>query len=491
MPAEGTEQPYRLALTGFVPDPYETNDNRTLATSWDLAEDSIQGYFWDKTTGREDFYSFTAPNTLDGSPVTFELSNPSPDMRVRLYLMRGNGNLLATSGLSSPGQDIRLTYALMPGQIYYLRLTNNGTTSLTPYMLTASFTPAETMEGSTQNDRPYRVHGLVYRQSGLLPDPIRGVSVFVQISGQDATLLDTTDFLGRFGGVLLIHEGQQVRVWAEQAGVTFQPNEEALMPEERSRSHRVVFIATGTELIQTTPTPTQEMIGTPLPPLLQTALATPSELLVTPQPRFTPTTTSTPEPSTRQTDTVISGKVWRLFAGSEPAGVGAAQVVLSINGVDQPAAVSLIDGSYQVRVAGIQPGDQLSLRASNPEDTFEPAIYEWLAESGVDHWSFDFFSCWDEISSLGQMGASRIHGRITGSDGDGLAGVYVVVQMGTSDGLQRIGPTDSGGYYDAEVTLPARMIVTVWVEALGYLPSRVKFYHPYVAWDQEVNFWLP
>ena len=44
---------------------------------------------------------------------------------------------------------------------------------------------------------------------------------------------------------------------------------------------------------------------------------------------------------------------------------------------------------------------------------------------------------------------------------------------------QRIGPTDENGYFEAMVTLPDRVMVTVWVDAPGFVPSKLMFFHPY------------
>lgn len=60
-----------------------------------------------------------------------------------------------------------------------------------------------------------------------------------------------------------------------------------------------------------------------------------------------------------------------------------AEVILSINGVDQPTVLSRIDGLYLMDVEGIQPGDVLRLRAQAPQDDFEPLYYEWQAEEGL------------------------------------------------------------------------------------------------------------
>jgi hypothetical protein len=63
-------QPYRLALSGFIPDPGEPNDSQAHAVNWAISQ-PIKGYFWDKTTSRADYYQFTAPETQDSTPITF------------------------------------------------------------------------------------------------------------------------------------------------------------------------------------------------------------------------------------------------------------------------------------------------------------------------------------------------------------------------------------------------------------------------------------
>jgi hypothetical protein len=259
-------------------------------------------------------------------------------------------------------------------------------------------------------------------------------------------------------------------------------------------------------MVQETPSATPGSTGTPLPPIIQTALGTvlPSDVVPTslttaitgtpnPSPTNTvPTPTSTPSPTQQSTgSTVISGVVYRLFANSDPAGVGAAEVILSINGEDQPVIYSMIDGSYQIEVPGLLDGDNLQLRAQAPQDEFEPILYEWQAEAGVDHWEYDFYSYWEEITPPEQTDQNLIYGRVTDHDGNGVQGVYIIVRMGTSDALQRIGPTGADGYYEGLVQLPNRMMVTVWVEGVGFLPSKIQFFHPYEPENREINFFQP
>ena len=64
-------------------------------------------------------------------------------------------------------------------------------------------------------------------------------------------------------------------------------------------------------------------------------------------------------------------------------------------------------------------------------------------------------------------------------------------RQNVKDALQRIGPTDSSGYYEAFVRLPSRIMASVWVEQSGYLPAKVQFFHAYQPESREVNFKLP
>jgi hypothetical protein len=52
-----------------------------------------------------------------------------------------------------------------------------------------------------------------------------------------------------------------------------------------------------------------------------------------------------------------------------------------------------------------------------------------------------------------------------------------------------MGPTDEDGYFEAMVTLPDRIMVTVWVDAEDYVPSKLMFFHPYKPEDRELIFW--
>ncbi|NMC55213.1 MAG: carboxypeptidase regulatory-like domain-containing protein, partial [Chloroflexi bacterium] len=282
--------------------------------------------------------------------------------------------------------------------------------------------------------------------------------------------------LGTYSETIQIAEGQDVRIWAVRPGFTFQPEQDVWSPEPRQRSHRSVFSVIGAQLSLETAEPALESASTALPPLVQTAPAT-----IPPQ---TTPAAETPTP----TSTVISGSVWRLFADSPAAGVGAARLTLTVNGAQQPPVLSGIDGSYSISVPGLRPGDQLSLRAEGDEDQFDPAAYQWQAEAGVSQWSYDFYSYWGEIPIPQRDDQNRIFGRVVNHQGQGVSGAYLVVRMGTSDALQRVGPTDANGYFDGYVRLPARMMVTVWVEGGGYAPSRAQFFHAYAAENREINF---
>jgi hypothetical protein len=508
MTSGATNQAYQLSLTGFIPDPHESNDDRGTSTFWDLSQAPIQGYFWDKTTGRADYIRFIAPQTQEGTAVNFELTNPSPDLRIRMTLLNAQGLFQENTPYSPPGHPLVYSKILEANHEYYLKLeTLNLGTSQLPYTLSASFVPGSTATDSEEIGRPVRIHGLVYNQGSFLPRPIRDANIYVQVEDQPLTMLDTTGIFGNFSGTVRVVESQEVRIWAVKEGFMFQPEEDSWIPDGRTRSHRVVFTVVGAQLIQETLTPIPDTSGTAVPPLIQTALASPKPtdpFPATPRPATatleptTPTTnlsTATPEPAaaTRtptdsQSMTLISGSVWRLFPDSDPAGVGAAQVVLTVNGVDQPAALTLIDGSYSISVPDLRPGDQLALRAENPEDEFEPLTYQWNAEAGVERWSFDFYSYWGTITPPDRDDQNRIFGRVIDAQDHGVPGVYLILRMGNSDALQRFGPTDANGFFEAYVRLPNRIMATIWVEQPGFLPSQYQFFHAYAAEDREIIF---
>ncbi len=276
--APATNQAYNLSLSGFIPDPDESNDSAQTATPWELADGPVTGYFWDKTTGRHDYFTFVAPATLAAGPVTFELTNPSPDLRVRLTLLNDRAMLLSSVPWSAAGQPATLTRVLDPGQRYYLKLESyNDRTSLLPYNLSAQYAPA-TDDGpnETNTGRPMHLTGIAYRQGTLAPAPIQGVAIYVQVSGQPSALLGETDHLGVYSGTLVMAEGQQVRIWAEKQGLTFHPEENIWSPDPRERSHRVVFVATGAILVQQTPPGDAGVSATPQPTLSPTAVASPT-----------------------------------------------------------------------------------------------------------------------------------------------------------------------------------------------------------------------
>jgi len=475
-------QPYTLSLTGFIPDPFESNDERASATNWNPLDEPIQGYFWDKTTGRADYYTFTAPQTLNDSPVTFTVTNPTSDLRVRMQLIAPSGVVIENSHYFAAGQPASLTKTLNANQVYTLKVDVLGVkTSILPYTLSATYIAGGVTPEPAETSQPVTLNIFAYRPGSYMPQPVSRAGVYAQVTGQPEILLGTTNVLGIFTTEIHLEPGQELTLRLERPGLDFEPHT-WIFPGNIS-AHRVIFAANAPILIQATLTPTLPTTATQQPPLIQTALATP-QLTSTPTlqatPQHTPTRVVQTQPVT------ISGFVWRLFPGMDPVGIGAARVIAAVNGVDQPAALSMIDGAYSITLPAVSSGDTLTLRAENSEDVFEPLTYQWLAEANVTQYAFDFYSYWGEITPSDQQ--SRVFGRVTDTTGRGMAGVRLLAQMGTSDAYIMLGPTNADGYYEAFLTLPARVMITVRVESAGYSPSSIQFFHSYTAVNRELNF---
>lgn len=468
MASDVNDQPYQLSLTGFVPDPFESNDDHDQATAWDLSNGLIKGYFWDQASGSADYYSFTAPTTIADSDIVFTVTNPSPQMRIRISLTRSNGVSVEHTSFLPAGQAATLSTKLVPGQQYFLKLDVMGdATSLTPYQLNASYVASgEEADLTSIESHPVRIHGRAYRQWLLLQIPLREVEIYIQVNRQPAILLDTTKWFGTYSETIDLKEGQQVQIWAMKDGFVFDPPTETWTVTEIERSLKSNFVGVEDE----------ELYDTELPP---------SDTVET---QTLQNTTNTPIPSTEEVNLTVSGTVWRLFSTSAPAGVGAAQLLLTVNGVSQPVVYSMIDGTYTITVSGLQPGDQLSLKAKNPEDVFEPPSYDWVAEAGAENYAFDFFSYWENSGSAEEVSQNHFYGRITDASDQGVAGLNVILRVGDSDALQFLASTDTNGYYEATVDLPSRIMITFWVEMPGYSPSSVKFFHAYASENRELNF---
>ena len=469
MSSDTNNQPYRLDLTGYIPDPYESNDEKKNATPWDLST-PIDGYFWDQASGNNDYYAITAPVTIEDSRVVFTVTNPSPDLHIRISLMSSNGNSLSHTQFTEKGQPATLSAALDAYQTYFLKLeARDDETSLQPYQLSASYAGSESTDGEGPllpiESHPVRIHGRVYRQSGILQIPLREVEIYVQVDRQPALLLDTTRGFGTYNETVYLSQGQTLQIWAMKDGIAFDPTIETWMVDDK-KTHQTNFNAV------------EDM------ELYDDGLAT-SEEEVTPTSQKT---TNTPIPLENQESLNINGSVWRLFADSEPAGVGAAQLLLTVNGISQPVVYSMIDGTYSIQVTNLQIGDQLSLRAENPEDVFEPSSYDWVVEAGVENYVYDFFSLWGNDGSIQEAGQNHLYGRVTDSSGQGIAGLIIILKIGDADGLQLLGPTDANGFYEATVNLPSRTMITLWVEGSGYIPSHAQFFHAYASENQELNF---
>jgi len=478
---------YQLELSGFIPDPYESNDDWNSAKFWDISQGPIQGYFWDQLHGAADYYKFIAPQTLEDTLVTFNISNPSPDLKICPSLMNQNGQTIKSFSCTALGEPASYSYTLVAGQEYCLKIRSyDRKTSDTPYTVSLDYQPAEEdMDDEDESGIPQRIKGHVTRMWGVIPTPISNVEIYIQVANQAPVLLDTTNFLGNFAETVYVEEGEEIRVWPVLQGTNFSPEENIFFSDIRDKSHRADFTAIGGEILQETPPP-DLLTTTPLPPLIQTALATSAE---TPGSSTSDMSESTPLPPAGSQIITVYGTLWRLF-NSGPAGVGQGEVILSINGVDQPSTLSMIDGTYQI-MANVNPGDNLTLRAQAPEDNFEPILYSWVCETGVREWSYDFYSYWEEINMPDEMDQNHLFGRVVDANGQGIAGVYIYLMMGTSDALLRLGPTNDKGYYNEIISLPNRVMVKVWPDLDGAVPSSIQFFHAYFGENIELNFRLP
>lgn len=287
-----------------------------------------------------------------------------------------------------------------------------------------------------------------------------------------------------------------MRVWVTKWNYAFRPQEIQWQVPSSVRSHRFVFYGTESVVILATPSITDTPIITSVPTTRPDITVPPSgRISATPPPPVRTSVTLPPTASTLiSTSTVsssrtrISGYLWCIFPQSGTAGVANGQVLLTINDTPQSIATSMIDGSYSFSIAKLQVGDQLKLSASAAEDKFEPIYYPWTVEAGVSQWNYDFYSYWATITPPPRDDQNRIYGHVTDTEGQGIPNIYILVQMGNSDALQRIGPTNAEDYYEGFVRLPNRVMVTVWVEQPGFIPGRQLFFHAYESENRQVDF---
>lgn len=474
---------YRLMVTEEIPDPSEPNDERSQATFWEVSQGPVQGYLWDGIRGNADYYRLVAPRTKDHGSVTFIVSNLPSGVRVRISLLNASGYNLQSTVSSGNTEVVQLSSLLEDNNGYYLRIASiDGKKSTRPYTLSAVYTPVET----TPETRTVRFLARAWLRTGLVPLPMEGVEVFYQVGIRPAVLLGTTNWLGGISRQVDVPVGQEVVFWAAKHNYVFIPRQTTWVVPESARSHHVVFYGSEAPVVQSSPVvmPTSATTSTPVPASEKpTPFSSPTAVPVsTPTPSFPART----PPATAYGR--IEGHLWRLFPDSEPAGVGGGKLNLSINGIPQSSAGSMIDGAYTIDLPSLQVGDVLRLSASGAEDRFEPEYYEWKAEAGVTRWTYDFYSYWGTITPPDHDDQNHIYGRVIDHEGRGVPGLYILVQMGNSDALQRIGPTDFNGYYEGFVRLPVRMMVTVWVEQEGFVPSRSLFFHAYYPEDRMINF---
>lgn len=142
----GSTNPHQISLLEKVEDSAEPNDDRAHATDWELSP--FQEYFWDGVRGKADDIKFTAPATKDQSEITFNVHNPSSDLRIQLSLLNDRGYIL-DSIVGGKGESVSLSRSLEAHKVYYLRLTTvDNKTSKNPYELSATYLADDSQAGS-------------------------------------------------------------------------------------------------------------------------------------------------------------------------------------------------------------------------------------------------------------------------------------------------------------------------------------------------------
>jgi hypothetical protein len=134
-----SDQPYTLRAS-TIPDYYEPNDSYSTAFDWDWQAGPMQGYFWERASGEEDFYVIKAPPGPGMVQLTVSLTNVPANVQPDLLISSEQRTLLAANYSAAAGQSVTLTAVTPGGSKVYVRVrpSYRSQTSAQPYTLSVS-----------------------------------------------------------------------------------------------------------------------------------------------------------------------------------------------------------------------------------------------------------------------------------------------------------------------------------------------------------------
>ncbi len=481
-----SDQYYTLGME-VIPDPFEPDDTWAESRSWEDIASPISGYFYELLTGPGDIYSFTIPQTSSSQLLTIDLldvpENVEPEMMIyKESLVDAMGLLRAEAG-----QPLSMMLDVNPGEKYYLKVnpesrfqTSESLYTLSPSSIPDPYEPNDLFADATIWEY---TNGPI---QGYFAEQISGPGDYYQITVPNSSIersltVNLVDVSPNIAPEMVIYSGSHVQIASN------------LQAEEGQPISLTFDVQPGnTYFIQVKP---ESRLMVSIQPY--TLGVTGYELGGDVEPEEEDEGVEQNNQEEVQTGTVIlSGVAYR----------GAGLIGLPLSGVeiwaqigDGPSQLAGNSNALGMYIITLQVPDLTSVQvwAQKEGYRFEPASHMWVHDSGFGLKVANFvgtetFAGNDQDIEPPPMAGELLSGRVYNAGGEGVPGVMVFVQTGTSDAIQVLGPTDSDGTYRGEVQLPDGIQVRVWVEKEGltFTPPYHLFFHQVGMENPQFDFLL-
>lgn len=129
-------QPYTLTAA-LQPDPFEPDDTRGEARSWDYTAGAAQGYFWEVASGAGDYYRITTPDFSGARDLAVNLSEVDAAVQPDLFVYTASGQAIVYKTNAAAGESIHLVFSASGSSVYFIQVrpTSRTQTSGRPYQL--------------------------------------------------------------------------------------------------------------------------------------------------------------------------------------------------------------------------------------------------------------------------------------------------------------------------------------------------------------------
>ncbi len=457
----------------------EPNNSYVQATQWDI-DSPIQGRLDERSD--EDIFVFTAPQS---GIYKISLSNVAPNIAPDIYIKKESLAAATSDTSAEDGQSILLSMDANQGELYYIKVKASSGHDFSDQYYTLSMEvvpdplePNDSFAGATIWD--YAAGPI----QGYFAERVSGPGDYYQLtvpvtSSATSLTVALTDVPSNVAPEMFIYRSSHTRIASD-------------LSDNEGESISLTFdIQPGDTYFVYVKPETRFMVSTQLYKLSVADYEEGSDA----------ESEEAGEPSEQdgqqeaQTSTVsLSGVTYR---GSGLIGLPLADVNIWVqigDQIPQQVGSSNFLGLYMLT---LQVPDQVSVQVWAEKDgyTFEPSSHTWPHGTRFELRVASFIGTQipEQTGADSQpptYGDNLISGRVYKAGGEGVPGVMIFVQAGTSDAIQVLGPTAADGTYQGEVQLPEGIQVKVWAEKEGmtFEPAYHQFFHQTSPENQQLDF---